>query len=100
MLIWVGSMVWGDGELEAKWCVFFFGIFSYFSMFPVILPEKPASSLAATLPETNSSPLKMDGWNTIISYWGPAYFQGLLLLVSGRVIFFKILVAITFPVLI
>ncbi len=28
------------------------------------------------LPETNSSPLKMDGWNTILSYWGPAYFQG------------------------
>ena len=30
-----------------------------------------------TLPETNSSPLKMDGWNTIVSYWGPAHFQGL-----------------------
>ena len=37
-----------------------------------------------TLPETNSSPLKMDGWNTIVSFWGPAYFQGLWLLVSGR----------------
>ena len=23
-----------------------------------------------TLPETNSSPLKMDGWNTIRSFWG------------------------------
>ena len=32
--------------------------------------------LNATLPETNSSPLKMDGWNTIVSFWGPAYFQG------------------------
>ena len=32
-------------------------------------------------------PLKMDGWNTILSYWGvKAYFQGLLLLVSGRVV--------------
>ena len=31
------------------------------------------------------SHLKMDGWNTIVSFWGPAYFQGLLLLVSGRV---------------
>ena len=29
-----------------------------------------------TLPETNSLHLKMDGWNTIISFWGPAYFQG------------------------
>ena len=28
----------------------------------------------------------MDGWNTIVSFWGPAYFQVLLLLVSGRVI--------------
>ena len=24
----------------------------------------------------------MDGWKTILSYWGPAYFQGRLLLVS------------------
>ena len=29
-----------------------------------------------SLPETNISPLKMDGWNTIVSFWGPAYFQG------------------------
>ena len=29
-----------------------------------------------TLPETNSSPLKMDGWNTSLSYWVSAYFQG------------------------
>ncbi len=29
-----------------------------------------------TLPETNSSPLKMDGWNTILSYWVSAYIQG------------------------
>ena len=28
--------------------------------------------------------LKMDGWKTSLSYWGPAYFQRLLL-VSGRV---------------
>ena len=27
----------------------------------------------------------MDGWNTIVSFWGPAYFQGRLLLVLGRV---------------
>ena len=37
-----------------------------------------------TLPKTNSSPLKMDAWNTsYVSFWGPAYFQGCLLLVSG-----------------
>ena len=28
----------------------------------------------------------MDGWDTIVSFWGPAYFQWLLLLVSGRVL--------------
>ena len=30
---------------------------------------------------------EIDGWNTSLSYWGPAYFQGRLLLVSGRVNF-------------
>ena len=29
-----------------------------------------------TLPETNSLHLKMDGWNTTVSFWGPAYLQG------------------------
>ena len=29
-----------------------------------------------TLPETNSSPLKMDGWNTIGFFWAPALFSG------------------------
>ena len=28
-----------------------------------------------TLPETNSSHLKMDGWNTIVSFWVSAHFQ-------------------------
>ncbi len=41
--------------------------------------------LVGTLPETNSSPLEMDGWNTILSYWVSAYFEGRLLLVPGRV---------------
>ena len=31
------------------------------------------------------SHLKMDGWNAIVSFWGPAYFQGRLLLVLGSV---------------
>ena len=46
------------------------------------------SPQSSTLPETNmTSPLKMDGWKTILSYWVSAYFQGrlLLLLVSGSV---------------
>ena len=25
--------------------------------------------MGVTLPETNSSPLKMHGWNTIVSFW-------------------------------
>ncbi len=33
---------------------------------------------------TASLHLNMDGWNTIVSFWGPAYFQGLCY--SGRVI--------------
>ena len=37
-----------------------------------------------TLPETNSSHLKIDGWKTSLSFWGPAHFQVLCLLVSGR----------------
>ena len=28
------------------------------------------------LPETNSSHLNMDGWNTIVSFWEFGYFQG------------------------
>ena len=35
----------------------------------------PAERLLSTLPETNSSPLKMDGWKTMFPI-GEAYFQG------------------------
>ena len=35
-----------------------------------------------TLPETNSSPLSIDGWKTILSFWD-AIFSGAVL-VSGR----------------
>ena len=38
-----------------------------------------------TLPKTNGSHLKMDDWNTIASFWGPAHFRVLLLLVWGSV---------------
>ena len=41
-----------------------------------------------TLPETNESHLKMDGWNMIFSFWGSSIFRGELL-VSGRVIKIK-----------
>ena len=44
----------------------------------------------ATLPETNSSHLKMDRWFRWCSFW-EGYFQGRLLLVLGRVSFILIL---------
>ena len=34
------------------------------------LPVLPSLKLTASLP------LKMDGWNICVSFWGPAYFQG------------------------
>ena len=37
-----------------------------------------------TLPETNGSPLKIDGWNTILSYWGGGLFFRGELAVSFR----------------
>ena len=33
--------------------------------------------MVPSLKLTASSPLKMDGWNAILSYWVSAYFQGL-----------------------
>jgi len=39
-----------------------------------------------TLPETNSSPLKIDHWKKGDSYWKPPFLWGKLL-VSGRVVF-------------
>ena len=39
--------------------------------------------MSSTLPETNSSHLKMDGWNTIVSFWD-GLFSGAML-VSGSV---------------
>ena len=51
------------------------------------LEIQPNGACQRTLPETNSSHLKNRGWNMIISFWGLAYFQGLLLSVSGSVTF-------------
>ena len=33
-------------------------------------------SLKATLPETKSSPLKMDGWKMTVSFWNGLNFRG------------------------
>ena len=42
-------------------------------------PQKVLRGCRSRLPSlkpTTSLPPKMDGWNTIVSFWGPAYFQG------------------------
>ena len=47
-----------------------------------------ARSFSFTLPETNSKRhLKMDGWNTLVSFWDFSYFQGRT--VSFREFFFN-----------
>ena len=51
---------------------------------------KSSEKVPGTLKLTVSLHLKMDGWNTIVSFWGPAYFQGRLLLVSGSVLFLDV----------
>ena len=38
--------------------------------------DTPMNYEPFTLPKTNSSPLKMDGWKTIVSFSGPALFLG------------------------
>ena len=38
------------------------------------------SNSKGTPQKFNSSPLKNDAWKTILSFWGPVYFQGLCLL--------------------
>ena len=40
-----------------------------------MIGDMSAVFCVVTLPETNSSHPKMVGWNTIVSFWGPAYFQ-------------------------
>ncbi len=45
---------------------------------PIYKPFRPANMVNlrfTTLPETKSSPLKIGGWETIVSFWVSAYFQ-------------------------
>ena len=53
------------------WCVFFFND-------KQTAPKKVSSVI--TLPETNSSHLKMDGWNTIVSFWDGLFSRAMLVL--------------------
>ena len=43
------------------------------------IPPKRWTPHLPSLKLTASLHLKMDGWNRIVSFWGPAYFQGQLL---------------------
>ena len=49
----------------------------YNGMSPVAFDHSNVFFPPSTLPKTKSSPLKMDGWKTILSFWDFAYFQGL-----------------------
>ena len=52
----------------------------------VILIHPMKTHIKLTLPATNSSHLKMDGWNTIVSFWGNfGLFSGAKILDSRRV---------------
>ena len=62
----------------------FFRIFGISSGLSGFISDEPCCLGVPSLKLT-FSPLKMDGWNTIVSFWGPDYFQGLWLLVSGSV---------------
>ena len=54
-----GCISWGFLGLKKIETIFSWKVLTNFSFFLG----------GDTLPETNSSPLKMDGWNTILSYW-------------------------------
>ena len=73
-----------------KWAFFFFALkfsrcwYQQIESFPnrmffvkmfVLLFGLVLSAFSCTPRETNSSHLKMDGWNTIVSFWGPAHFR-------------------------
>ena len=46
--------------------------------------QKNDPSVDMTLPETDSLHLKMDGWNTIVSFWEGLLFRGYVGYVSFR----------------
>ena len=56
---------------------------SHYEMFQALL-QKMNQYTHDTLPETNSSPLKIDGWKMILSFWDGPSFQVLCLFVFGR----------------
>ena len=93
----------GEGKLVAFWtgqylAITMWGINQYDSwqwldpkhlsqqsqwMFQALL-QKMNQYTHDTLPETSSSPLKIDGWKMILSFWEGPSFQVLCLFVFGR----------------
>ena len=71
----VTGRLWGPDEIcpKPKQCFQF--LFVSFSC-NHISTLQISILLSYTLPETNELHLKMYGWKTIISFWGPAYFLG------------------------
>ena len=83
-------------QLRKSWCVFLQFLHpSIFRSYRFLKhPNKRFASPKAsrlhqnlTIPETNSSNLKMDGWNTIVSFWDGLFFR-CELLVSGSVMIY------------
>ena len=76
-------VTWNATE-SAEWCAarFFSEIYlskcaaSAFSQSALSSPPGKGNNSRATLPKFNSSPLKNDGWKTILSYWVSVTFQG------------------------
>ena len=77
MLVFGGVFFWGEvvNKLVVggakSFLIFFKDLVYFWNHFPLFF----------TLPETNSSHLKMDGWKMILSFWGPhlaVLFQGVL----------------------
>ena len=54
------------------------GVVCFFFNDKQTAPKKVSSVI--TLPETNSSHLKMDGWNTIVSFWDGLFSRAMLVL--------------------
>ncbi len=81
-VVWTNSNLYVVRHLEGKtystWfkCGYTLPVMKDATVKAHLFVSKNSIPRGTTLPETNTSHLKMDGWNTILSFWGPAYFQG------------------------
>ena len=57
--------------------IYYMHIIHIIYVFSTLLGEDGPILTSIFFEWVGSSSLKMVGWNTIVSFWGPAYFQGL-----------------------